>query len=62
MTHDFYMKINPRQKSGDAFACTNVAPMQLIIARQRRNGGGRSYYIIVIWEQFADVSRFGDYF
>jgi len=25
-------------------------------------GGGRSYYIIGIWAQLADVSRFGDYF
>ncbi len=74
-THDFYMKINPRQKLCDAVACASVAPMrlhhpirhaginkQLIIARQRRNGGGRSYYIIGIWVQLADVSRFGDYF
>ena len=50
---DFYVKINPRQKSGNAVACTSVAPMQLhcpichagisiqvIIAQQRKNGGG----------------------
>ncbi len=51
VTHNF--KINPRQKLDDAVACASVAPMQLhrpihhaviykqlIIARQRRNGGG----------------------
>ena len=77
VTHDFYVKINPRQKSGDAVACTSVAPVQLhrlichkgiktwqIIAQQRKNGGGRSYsyYFIGIWVQLADVSHFGDYF
>ena len=73
--HDFYVKINLRQKSGDAVACASVAPMRLhipihhvgihirlIIAQQRKNGGGRSYCIIGIWVQLADVSRFGDYF
>ena len=72
--HNFYMKINPRQKWGDAVACASFAPMplhrpirhaglnkQLIIVRQRRNGGG-SYYVIGIWAQLADVSRFGDCF
>ena len=29
VTHDFYVKINPRQKSGDAVACANVAPVRL---------------------------------
>jgi hypothetical protein len=77
VTHDFYVKINPMQKSGDAVACTSVAPMQLhrlirhkgiktwrIIAQQRKNGGGRSCssYFIGIWAQLADVSHFGDYF
>ncbi len=51
--HEFYMKTNLRQKSGDAVACPSVAPMplhcpirhtgrniQLIIAQQRRKGGG----------------------
>jgi hypothetical protein len=60
------MKINPRQKWGDAVACASFAPMplhrpirhaglnkQLIIVRQRKNGGGRSYYIIGIWAQLA---------
>jgi len=73
VTHEFYLKINPRQKLGDAVACNNVAPMrlhcpighaginiQLIIVWQRRNGGEGSYYIIDIWEQLADVSHFGD--
>jgi hypothetical protein len=59
--HEFYMKTNSRQKSGDAVACTSVSPMplhclihhtginiQVIIAQQRRNGGG-SYYIIGVW-------------
>ena len=27
--HDFHVKINPRQKLGNAVACTSVAPMQL---------------------------------
>ncbi len=27
VTHDFYVKINPRQNLGDAVACTSVAPM-----------------------------------
>jgi len=52
-THEFYVKTNPRQKSGDAVACASVAPMslhcliyhaginvRLIIPQQRRNGGG----------------------
>ncbi len=69
-THEFYMKTNPRQKSGDAVACASVAPMplhclichaginiQLIIAQQRRNGGEESYYIIGIWAQLTDFSR-----
>jgi len=73
--HNFYMKINPRQKSGDAVACASVAPVRLhrlihhkgmntwrIIAVQGRNGGGTSYYIIGIWAQLCDVFRFGDYF
>jgi hypothetical protein len=72
--HDFYMKINPRQKWGDAVACASFAPVrlhrpirhaglnkQLIIVRQRRNGGG-GLITIGIWVQLADVSRFGDYF
>jgi hypothetical protein len=29
VTHDFYVKINPGQKSGDAVACANVAPVRL---------------------------------
>jgi len=29
VAHDFYMKINTRQKSGDAVACANIAPVQL---------------------------------
>jgi hypothetical protein len=53
MMHDFYVKINPRQKSGDAVARACVAPVRLhrpihhaginiwlIIAQQRKNGGG----------------------
>ena len=53
VVHDFYVKINPGQKSGDAVACANVAPVRLhclichkgintwqIIAQQRKNGGG----------------------
>ena len=71
--HDFYVEISPRQKSGDAFVI--FAPVRLhrlichkgintwrIIAARRRNGGGRSYYIIGIWAQLAIVSHFGDYF
>jgi len=67
--HEFYMKTNPRQKSSNAVACASVAPMplhhpichvginiQLIIAQQRRNGGG-SYYIIGIWAQLTDFSQ-----
>ena len=27
--HDFYTKTNPRQQSGNAIACTSVAPMRL---------------------------------
>ncbi len=27
--HEFYMKTNPRQKSGNAVACAGVAPMPL---------------------------------
>jgi len=73
--HVFYVKINPRQKLGDAVACASVVPMRLhcpirhaginirlIIAQQRKNGGGESHYIIGIWAQLADVSRFGDYY
>ena len=50
--HDFYVKINPREKSGNAVACASVAPVWLhclichkgintwwIIAQQRKNGG-----------------------
>jgi len=72
--NNFYVKINSRQKSGNAVACTSVAPMRLhhlichkginawrIIAQQRKNGGG-CYYIIGIWAQLVDVSHFGDYF
>ena len=29
VTHDFYVKINPREKSGDAVACASVAPVRL---------------------------------
>jgi hypothetical protein len=29
VTHDFYVKINPRQKLDNAVACTSVAPMRL---------------------------------
>jgi len=74
VTHDFYVKIKTRQKSGDAVACASVAPARLhrlichkgintwrIIAQQMKNGGG-SHYIIGIRAQLADVSRFGDYF
>ena len=72
--HNFYVKINPKQKLGDAVACASVASMrlhcpichaginkQLIIAQQRKNGGGGSYYIIGIWAQLADISCFGGY-
>jgi len=51
--HNFYVKINPKQKSGNAVACASVAPVRLhclichkginawrIIAQQRKNGGG----------------------
>ena len=51
--HDFYVKITPRQKSGNTVAHTSVAPVRLhrlirhkgintwqIIAARRRNGGG----------------------
>jgi len=75
VAHDFYMKINTRQKSGDAVACANIAPVQLhclichngintwrIITPRRRNGGGRSYYTIGIWAQLTNISCFGDYF
>jgi len=67
--HDFYVKTNPRQKSSNTDACTSVAPMRLhrlichkgintrrIIAQQRKNGGGRSYYTIGIWVQLAVAS------
>jgi len=70
VTHDFYVKINTRQKSGNAVAYASAAPVRLhhlichkgistwrIIAQQRKNGGGRSYYIIDIRAQLADVSR-----
>jgi len=53
VSHNFYVRINPRQKSGDAVTCTYVAPMRLhrlichkgintwqLIAPRRRNGGG----------------------
>jgi hypothetical protein len=52
LMHNFYMRINPRQKLGNAVACASAAPMrlhclichvginiQLIIAQQRKNGG-----------------------
>jgi len=68
VVHDFYVKINPRQKSGDAVACANVAPVRLhrlichkgintwqIIAPRRRNWGGGSHYIIGIWAQLAGL-------
>ena len=51
--HDFYVKITPRRKSGNAVAHASVAPVRLhrlirhkgintwrIIAQQRKNGGG----------------------
>jgi hypothetical protein len=57
VTHNFYVKNNPREKSGDAVACASVAPVQLhhlichkgintlqIIAVQRKNGGGVSLH------------------
>ena len=69
VTHDFYVKINPRQKSSNTVACASVAPMQLhclilhkginiwqIIAQQRKNEGGRSCYTIGIWAQLAVMS------
>jgi len=72
----FLRENQPRQKSGDAVACANFAPVRLhhlirhkgintwqIIAQRRRNGGGSySYSINGNWAQLADVSRFGDYF
>ena len=60
--HDFYVKINPREKSGDAVACASVAPVQLhclirhkgkntwrIIAARRRNGGGGDVITLLIF-------------
>jgi hypothetical protein len=68
--HEFYMKTNPRQKSGDAVACASVAPMplhcpichaEINIANhctaEEEWGGGGSYYIIGIWAQLADFSQ-----
>ena len=67
--HNFYVKINPRQKSGNAVACASVAPVRLhrlirhkgintrrIIARGGGWGGG-SYYIIGISAGLAQLSQ-----
>jgi len=74
VTLNFYIKINPRQKSGNAVVCASVAPVQLhhlichkgintwrIIAQQRKNGGGvlLDYWH---WVQLTNVSCFGDNF
>jgi hypothetical protein len=67
--HDFYVKITPRRKSGNAVARTSVAPVQLhrlirhkgintrrIIACGVGSGGG-SYYIIGILAGLAQLSQ-----
>jgi hypothetical protein len=72
--HNFQVKINPRQKSGDAVACASVVPVQQhclihhkgtntwrIIAR-RGGMGGRSYYIIGNLSQLSQDTSFGGLF
>ena len=68
--HDFYVKITPRRKSGNAVARTSVAPVRLhrlirhkgintrrIIAHGGGSGGGGSYYIIGISAGLAQLSQ-----
>ena len=67
--HDFYVKITPRRKSGNAVARASVAPVRLhrlirhkgintrrTIARGGGSGGG-SYYIIGILAGLAQLSQ-----
>ena len=68
--HNFYVKITPRRKSGNAVARASVAPVRLhrlirhkgintrrIIARGGGSGGGGSYYIIGISAGLAQLSQ-----
>ena len=69
VTHDFYVKINPRHKLGDAVACASVAPLQLhhpichvginihlIIAQQRKNGRGGLITLLVAFGRSSPTS------
>ena len=63
--HNFYVKINPREKSGDAVACASVAPVRLhrlirhkgINTRRIRAHGGGSDYIIGILAGLSQLSQ-----
>jgi len=68
--HDFYVKITPRRKSGDAVARTSVAPVRLhrlirhegiktlrIFAASEGDWGGESYCNIGIWEIWAHLAK-----
>ena len=67
--HNFYMKTNPRQQSGNAIACASVAPMQLhcrichteinirlIIAQRRGNGGQSLITFLAFWRSSLNFS------
>ena len=67
--HNFYVKINPKQKLGDAVACASVASMrlhcpichaginkQLIIAQQRKNGGGGGLITLLAFGRSSPTS------
>jgi len=63
--HDFYVKITPRRKSGNAVAHASVAPVRLhrlirhkgINTRRIRARGGGSDYIIGISAGLAQLSQ-----
>jgi len=68
--HDFYVKITPRRKSGNAVARTSVAPVRLhrlihhkgintrrIIAHGGGFRGGGAYYITGISAGLAQLSQ-----
>jgi hypothetical protein len=76
--HDFYVKITPRQKSGNAVAHASVAPVRLhhlirhkgintrrIIARGRGSGGGGIITLLgfwLVWRSSPKTPRFRDLF
>ena len=76
--HDFYVKITPRRKSGDAVARTSVAPVRLhrlirhkgintrrIIAHEGGSGGGGLITLLafrLVWRSSPKTPRFWDFF